>query len=162
MEESKHLLKETSLSIIRRCVRQLEAKAREGSGRACLDLADVYSPWSVFPDWIKAALPASDEQSKEFETQAFVHLSREAAVGIADSMRMLALFYQTGMGDVAVDVPRWIYWNEKALAAGCTFAANDLYAIYADPSSAYHDETRAKELLASLREKNCLVVPEVP
>lgn len=142
----------------------LEMAANSGDGQAAFELSIVYSPHSMLPERMKRELGASDEKRLHYEQLAVANSQREVEdetidpLRRANAMRLMAMFYQTGMAGIAPDTQQCIAWNERALAAENTFAANDLYTIYSEPESKEHRPADAARVLKILEEHDCRVV----
>jgi TPR repeat protein len=131
----------------RKQIARLEKAFQKGDGKAGYNLATIYSPSCCFvPEEVQQKIGASEERSLEYMTKSFGLLKREAKRGDAESMHLVALYYQCGTPPVSEDRDLCLEWNEKAFAAGCVIAADDLLAYYGNPKSVYYDEQKASGL----------------
>ena len=141
-------------------VKTLENASGAGDGKAALELAYLLCPHGErvlpLPEGVQEI---SHEKWLELSARAFELLLQEAANGDGQAMHYIALFYQGGDPPVASDFAKFVEWTQKAVAAGYVFAANDLYAIYANPELEWHDPEKAQQMSDLLAKFAMRVVP---
>ena len=147
-----------SAAELRAVVDELEEEVSKGNGRAAFELALVHNPDNtVMSEELKPELPCSYDSATLLYEKAFTLLLKEAEDGNSESMHLVGMYYQTGWPPVSQDSEKAIEWNERAFAAGNTFAANDLYSFYSEGGQFYNPE-KAKFYLDILERADCRVV----
>jgi TPR repeat protein len=101
------------------------------------------------PEW-RQRVGASESEYRRWSTDTFRLLQAAAAQGDGESMHLIAQYYQVGQPPIGKDVGACIDWLLRAVDAGFTFAANDLYSLYAEPGSKLFDPEKAQKYLGLL------------
>lgn len=144
----------------------LEAAARlrkafeEGDAKAGYALSCYIDPQNeVVPLPWRQRIGTSEQEYRRVIVEVFGLLEEAAANGDGESMHLVGQFYQSGTPPVLHDMELFRVWCERAVAAGYTFAANDLFSIYSNSTSRFFDPDKARSCLEMLKAADLLFVP---
>ena len=109
----------TTVNEARHAAKTLRQQFENGHGKSGYMLAILYDPGTVVTSAeVKQALGVSSEKAAEYYEKAFNVLHREADAGDAESMYLVALYFQSGIPPVSLDMDKYETWKNKAVKAG--------------------------------------------
>lgn len=105
----------------RNAIEILKKQFSEGHGKSAYLLGLVLDPNTVVvSDEIKKDIGSSDESAIKYYKLAFDRLLEEANNGNAESMHLVASYYQEGCPPVEIDNEKYKLWLNRAKNAGFT------------------------------------------
>jgi TPR repeat protein len=154
----KLLTEKTEQEFVEATVR-LKKLFEDGDARAGYALTVYLDPdnEAIPPGWRQRS-GASASECRRVCVETFRLLQEAANKGDGESMHLVAQFYQTGMPPVPRDMESFRDWCERAVAAGYTFAANDLYSLYSDPQSKFFAPDKARRFMDVINRADTRVV----
>lgn len=100
-------------------IRALEAELAKGRGKAGFLLGLMFDPDNaVLDDEIKRVIHSSYSLAAAYYEKGFELLLQEAKSGNAESMYLVAWYFQGGNPPVSLDLAQYEFWKDKAIAAG--------------------------------------------
>lgn len=109
----------SSIEGIRRSVETLRLQFDQGHGKSGYLLALLITPGTLgIPADVQEYLQPTNEKAAECYIRAYDRLLHEAQHGDAESMYLVALYYQSGLPPVSIDDKQYHHWRNQAIRAG--------------------------------------------